>query len=146
MPGTYNYEAHTNTQWWFGEGMSYTTFEYSNLEINKSSFDAGDIIEFSIMVKNTGNRKGKETVMLYSQDLSASIIPDNRRLRNFKKIELTPGESQTVSFSINAKDLAFIGSDGKWHLEKGEYKITVGNQATVINCVSDFTSETNILN
>ena len=118
MPGTYNYEAHTNTQWWFGEGMSYTTFEYSNLEINKSSFDAGDIIEFSIMVKNTGNRKGKETVMLYSQDLSASIIPD----------------------------LAFIGSDGKWHLEKGEYKITVGNQATVINCVSDFTSETNILN
>lgn len=146
MPGTYNYEAHTNTQWWFGEGMSYTTFEYSNLEISKSSFDAGDILEFSIMVKNTGNRKGKETVMLYSQDLSASIIPDNRRLRNFKKIELTPGESQTASFSINAKDLAFIGSDGKWHLEKGEYKITVGNQATVINCVSDFTSETNILN
>lgn len=138
MPGIYNYEAHTNVQWWFGEGLSYTTFDYSNLKVNTPCFTANDELIVTVDVRNTGKRKGKEVVMLYSSDLFASLIPDNRRLRTFDKIELAPGESKTVSLTIKATDLAFVNAEGKWVLEKGDFKITVGSEVLNITCTEDY--------
>lgn len=138
MPGIYNYEAHTNVQWWFGEGLSYTTFKYENLKVNKQHFTEKDELVFTVDVKNTGERKGKEVVMLYSSDLFASLIPDNRRLRCFEKIELEPGEIKTIILKIKATDLAFVNAAGKWVLEKGDFKITVGSEMIDIVCTEDY--------
>ena len=134
MSGAYNYDAKVSLQWPFGYGLSYTTFEYSNLRVDKTSFTANDILTVSIDVKNTGNRVGKEAVLLYSSDLLASIVPDNKRLRNFTKIELQAGEQKTVTFQLPAKDLAFVGADGKWILEEGDFTLKVGNQTVGITC------------
>ena len=133
--GAYNYDAKMDVQWSFGDGLSYTSFEYSNLVSDKSEFRSGDVLNFSIDVKNTGERAGKESVLLYSSDLVASMMPDVKRLRAFTKIELQPGEVRTVSFSIPADDLAFAGDDGKWHLEPGEFRIAAGGESVIINCV-----------
>jgi len=133
MAGAYDYDAKVTQQWPFGFGLSYTTYAYSNLKAEKSEFKAGDSLTFSVDVTNTGSVAGKEPVLLYSSDLVASIVPDSRRLRAFQKIELQPGETKTVTFTIPASDLAFVGADGKWTLEAGEFAITVGNQATTIN-------------
>ena len=138
MSGIYNYEAETNVQWWFGEGLSYTEFEYSNFKVNKTVFNADDELVFTVDVKNTGDMKGKETIMLYSSDLYASLIPDNRRLRAFDKIELEPGETKTVTLKIRATDLAFVGAEGKWLLEKGDFKMTIGGNSLDISCVEDY--------
>ncbi len=132
MAGIYNYEAKTNAQWWFGDGLSYTTFAYTNMKVSKPTFTANDAIEVSIDVANTGKVKGKEVVMLYSCDLYASLIPDNRRLRAFEKVELQPGETKTVKLTIKGSDLAFVGGDGHWILEKGDFRLTIGNQETMI--------------
>lgn len=141
MPGIYNYEAHTNVQWWFGEGLSYTKFDYSNLRVNKTNFKANDELIFSIDVKNIGEYKGKEVVMLFSSDIYASLIPDNRRLRAFEKIELLPGETKTVTLVIKGSDLAFVGTDGKWRLEEGDFIMHTGDKTIKISC-----SETYIWN
>ena len=133
MAGIYNYEAKTNAQWWFGSGLSYTTFSYSNLKVSKIAFTADDVIEFSVDVTNTGKRVGKEVVMLYSSDLYASLVPDNKRLRAFSKVELQPGETKTVTLTIKGSDLAFVGGDGKWVLEKGDFRIAVGSEETIIS-------------
>ena len=138
MPGIYNYEAHTNVQWWFGEGLSYTKFDYSNFRVNKTKFTAKDELVFTVDVKNTGECKGKEVVMLFSSDLYASLIPDNRRLRAFDKIELEPGESKTVSLKIRGTDLAFVGAGGKWLLEKGDFNMMIGGKFLNITCVEDY--------
>lgn len=134
MEGAYNYDAQVSVQWAFGYGLSYTTFEYSNLKVNKSNFNANDELTFTVDVKNTGNRVGKESVLLFSSDLVASLTPDNRRLRAFEKVELKPGETKTVTLKLKGSDLAFVGYDGKWILEKGDFRIQAGNQVMNVVC------------
>ena len=134
MAGAYNYDAKVSLLWPFGYGLSYTTFEYSNLKVDKASFTADDILTVTVDVKNTGNRAGKEAVLLYSSDLIASIVPDNKRLRDFTKISLEPGETKTVTFRLPAKSLAFVGADGKWTLEEGDFILKVGNQSVPTAC------------
>ena len=134
MAGAYNYDAKVSLQWPFGYGLSYTSFEYSNLRTDKSSFTADDILTVSVDIKNTGSRAGKEAVLLYSSDLVASIVPDNKRLRDFVKIELQPGETKTVTFSLPAKNLAFVGADGKWTLEEGDFLLKVGRLTVPVVC------------
>ena len=132
MEGAYDYNAVVSVQWPFGYGLSYTTFEYSNFQTDKSSFTTGDDLHFSIDVTNTGKYAGKEVVMLFSSDLVASLTPENRRLRAFKKVELQPGETQTVTLSIKGSDLAFVNSDGQWVLEQGDFRMQCGNQVLTI--------------
>lgn len=134
MEGAYDYDAVISVQWPFGYGLSYTTFEYSNFKANAESFTAADELTFSIDVTNTGTRAGKEAVMLFSRDLVASLTPESRRLRAFKKVELQPGETKTVTLSIKASDLAFVGADGKWILEQGGFRMQSGNQTLNITC------------
>lgn len=134
MEGAYDYDAVISVQWPFGYGLSYTTFEYSNFKANAESFTAADELKFSIDVTNTGTRVGKEAVMLFSRDLVASLTPESRRLRAFKKVELQPGETKTVTLSIKASDLAFVGADGKWILEQGGFRMQSGNQTLNITC------------
>ena len=134
MEGAYNYDAKVSLQWPFGYGISYTTYEYSNLRVDKSKFTAADVLTVSVDVKNTGAKAGKEAVLLYSSDLVASIVPDNKRLRDFTKIELQPGETKTVTFSLPAKSLAFVGADGRWTLEEGDFVLKVGNQSVGTAC------------
>ena len=134
MAGAYNYDAKVSLQWPFGYGISYTTYEYSNLKVDKSKFTADDVLTVSVDVKNTGAKAGKEAVLLYSSDLIASIVPDNKRLRDFTKIELQPGEVKTVTFQLPAKKLAFVGADGKWTLEEGDFILKIGNQTVGTAC------------
>ena len=134
MAGAYNYDAKVSLQWPFGYGLSYTTFEYTNLRVDKTQFTADDVLTVSVDVKNTGSRAGKEAVLLYSSDLIASIVPDNRRLRDFKKIELQPGEQQTVTFSLPAKNLAFVGADGRWTIEEGDFQLKVARLTQSVLC------------
>ena len=134
MAGAYNYDAKVSLQWPFGYGISYTTYEYSNLKVDKASFTADDILTVTVDVKNTGSRAGKEAVLLYSSDLVASVVPDNKRLRDFTKIALEPGEVKTVTFQLPAKNLAFVGADGKWTLEEGDFVLKVGNQTVPTVC------------
>ena len=136
-PGIYNYENHASVQWWFGEGLSYTTFEYSGLTVDKDTFSSGDVLKFSVSVTNTGARPGKETVMLYSSDDIASLMPDNRRLRAFRKVEIQPGETVSVELEVPASDLAFVSYDGLWHLEKGSFTFLCGGQYVKAKCSGD---------
>ena len=134
MEGAYDYNAKITQQWGFGYGLSYTTYKYSNLKVSQSDFRHGDIIKVSVDVKNTGKVAGKESVLLFSSDLIASMVPDGRRLRAFDKIELQPGETKTVTFNLNADDLAFVGYDGKWVLEEGDFKLMIADQTVNIHC------------
>ena len=134
MAGAYNYDAKVSLLWPFGYGMSYTTYEYANLRVDKTSFTADDVLTVSVDVKNTGNQAGKESVLLYSSDLIASLTPDNRRLRQFTKISLEPGETKTVSFRLKGKELAFVGADGHWTLEEGDFVLKVGRLSVNILC------------
>ena len=134
MAGAYNYDAKVSLQWPFGYGLSYTTFDYANLRVDKTSFTADDVLTVTVDVKNTGNRAGKEAVLLYSSDLIASIVPDNRRLRDFTKVVLAPGETKTVTFQLPAKELAFVGADGRWTLEEGDFTLKVGKLTQNVTC------------
>ena len=134
MEGAYDYNAKITQQWGFGHGLSYTSYQYSNLKVSQSDFRHGDIIKVSVDVKNTGKVAGKESVLLFSSDLIASMLPDGRRLRAFDKIELQPGETKTVTFNLNADDLAFVGYDGKWVLEEGDFKLMIADQSADIHC------------
>ena len=134
MEGAYDYNAKITQQWGFGYGLSYTSYQYSNLKVSQSDFRHGDIIKVSVDVKNTGKVAGKESVLLFSSDLIASMVPDGRRLRAFDKIELQPGETKTVTFNLNADDLAFVGYDGKWVLEEGDFKLMIADQSVNIHC------------
>ena len=136
-PGIYNYENHASVQWWFGEGLSYTTFEYSGLSLDKETFDGSDTLTFSIDVTNTGKRAGKETALLYSSDEVASVMPDNRRLRAFSKVEIQPGQTVRVELKVPAKDLAFVGFDGRRHLEKGSFTFACGGKFVRATCSED---------
>lgn len=135
MEGAYDYDAIVSVQWAFGYGLSYTTFAYSNLEVNQKDFLAGDTLTFTVDVENTGNQLGKETVMLFINDVVASLTPDVRRLRAFEKIELRPGEKKTVTLAVEANDLAFVDQHGRWALEKGLFKAQVADQTLSLNCL-----------
>lgn len=134
MEGAYDYNAKITQQWGFGYGLSYTSYKYSNLKVSQSDFRHGDIIKVSVDVKNTGKVAGKESVLLFSSDLISSMVPDGRRLRAFDKIELQPGETKTVTFDLNADELAFVGYDGKWVLEEGDFKLMIADQSADIHC------------
>ncbi len=142
MEGAYDYNAVVSVQWPFGYGLSYTTFEYNNFKVNTDSFDVKDELTFSIDVTNTGKVEGKEVVMLFSSDLVASVVPDNRRLRSFEKVNLLPGETKTVTMTIPASDLAFVGNDGKWILEKGDFKMQAGDRILNVTCTETHKWET----
>ena len=134
MEGAYDYNAKITQQWGFGYGLSYTSYKYSNLKVSQSDFRHGDIIKVSVDVKNMGKVAGKESILLFSSDLIASMVPDGRRLRAFDKIELQPGETKTVTFNLNVDDLAFLGYDGKWVLEEGDFKLMIADQSADIHC------------
>ena len=134
MEGAYDYNAKITQQWGFGYGLSYTSYQYSNLKVSQSDFRHGDIIKVSVDVKNMGKVAGKESVLLFSSDLISSMVPDGRRLRAFDKIELQPGETKTVTFNLNADELAFVGYDGKWVLEEGDFKLMIADQSADIHC------------
>lgn len=134
MGGNYNYDSKMDVEWSFGDGISYTTYEYANLKVNKTQFNAQDELVFTVDVTNTGNVAGKEPVLLFSRDLVAALTPDNRRLRQFEKITLNPGETKTVTLKIKSSDLAFVDRDGKWVLENGDFNIMCGNQSLTITC------------
>ena len=134
MTGAYDYNAKITQQWGFGQGLSYTTYQYSNLKVDKATFAHDDVIRVSVEVKNTGKVAGKESVLLFSSDLMASMVPDGRRLRAFDKVALQPGESKTVTFDLKANDLAFVGWDGKWILEEGDFMLMVADQHATIHC------------
>lgn len=133
MEGAYDYDAKITQQWAFGYGMSYTSYKYSNLTIDKPTFTKDDVLTISVDVTNTGSMAGKESVLLYSSDLIASMVPDGRRLRGFEKIELQPGETRTVTFKLKATDLSFVGYDGKWVLEPGDFRIQIGQLTQIIS-------------
>ena len=138
MEGAYDYNAKITQQWGFGYGLSYTSYKYSNLKVSQSDFRHGDIIKVSVDVKNTGKVAGKESVLLFSSDLIASMVPDGRRLRAFDKVELQPGETKTMTFELKADDLAFVGWDGKWRLEEGDFKLTIADQSADIHCTDTY--------
>lgn len=142
MAGAYDYDAKVVQMWPFGFGLSYTAFAYSELKVDKPEFAPTDSLTISVNVTNTGSMAGKESVFFYSSDLVASIVPDSRRLRAFCKIGLQPGETKTVKVTIPASDLAFVGADGKWVLEQGDFVFTCGGQSVGATCTTDRKWET----
>ena len=138
MEGAYDYNAKITQQWGFGHGLSYTSYKYSNLKVSQSDFRHGDIIKVSVDVKNTGKVAGKESVLLFSSDLIASMVPDGRRLRAFDKVELQPGETKTMTFELKADDLAFVDWNGKWRLEEGDFKLMIADQSADIHCTDTY--------
>lgn len=134
MEGAYDYGAQTSIQYPFGYGLSYTSFEYSDLTTDIDKFSSGDIITVKVKIKNTGDVTGKESVLLFSSDLVASLSPDVRRLRAFDKIELEPNEVKEVEFKLAADDLAFVNEKGKWTLEKGDFLLQIGDQTAMVTC------------
>ncbi len=136
MEGMYNYDAKVSLLWPFGYGLSYTSYKYSNLRVDKTEFDANDQLTVSVDVTNSGARAGKEAVLLYSSDLVATSVPDNKRLRNFTKVQLQPGETKTITFKLPAKDLAFVDDDGKWRLEEGDFILRVADLSRQVTCTA----------
>lgn len=136
MEGAYNYDAKVSLLWPFGYGLSYTTYGYSNLRVDRDRFTADDTITVSVDVTNTGKVAGMEPVLLYSSDLVASLVPDNKRLRDFTKISLNPGETKTVTFKLPGNSMAFVGNDGKWVLEEGAFELKVANLTVPVTCTA----------
>lgn len=134
MAGEYNYDAVMDVQWPFGYGLSYTEFAYSDMRVDKPSFAHGDLLTVSVDVTNVGHVAGRESVLLYSSDLCASVTPEVRRLRDYAKVELLPGETRTISFTLNSDDLSFAGHDLKWHLEKGDFRLSAGTCSVIVSC------------
>lgn len=137
MEGEYNYDAKMDSQWQFGEGLSYTSFEYSSLYCDRTEFSSDDVLTFTVDVKNVGNRAGKEAVLLFTSDMYASEVPDVRRLRAFDKVAVEPGQTQKVTLSVKASDLAFVGQDGRWRLEKGDFRVACGPLSLIVRCTED---------
>ena len=125
--GAYNYVGEVNNLYDFGFGLSYTSFEYSNLKLNSNQFSKNENIYLSVDIKNTGEIEGKEVIQVYSKDHYASLTPDIKRLRAFKKIELKPGEIKNVKFEIKVQDLGFINYQNKHVVETGTFDLMVGS-------------------
>jgi beta-glucosidase len=117
----------------FGTGLSYTAFEYGDIKLSSANLKGNEKLTVSITVKNTGSRDGRHTIELYSHDLYASITPNMQRLRGFKKISLKAGETQTVSFTIDKNDLAFVNAKLKTVTEPGDFELMIGNKKATFN-------------
>ena len=115
-------------QWEFGYGLSYSSFEYSSLTLNRREFGAADTLSGSVKVMNLSDRPGMEVIQVYTSDLVASLTPPVKRLRWFTKIMLQPGESQTVAFEIPVSSLAFVNNDNAWVVEQGDFTLSVQDQ------------------
>jgi beta-glucosidase len=133
---TYDYKVnetlegnHIDPEFEFGYGLSYTTFAYSSLKLSSATLGRDGELTASVDVKNTGARSGKEVVQLYVSDLYRSLTPPNRELKGFRKVELKPGESQTVSFTLKPADLAFVGLNNRWITEPGKFRASIGKLA-----------------
>lgn len=131
---TYDHKAFENEsfdnagirpQFEFGDGLSYTTFSYKDLRLNRKTIGASDQLSVSVTVTNSGRRAGKEVVQLYLSDLVASLSPAGKRLKRFAKIYLEPGQSRTLNFKLRSDDLSFIGADNKPVLEPGEFEVMI---------------------
>lgn len=121
----------------FGHGLSYTSFETSGLRLNKEQIALGDEIEVTVNVKNTGARAGKEAVLVYLNDVAASVTRPVKQLKAFKKVELKPGQQETLHFTLTPQDMSFIGLDMKRIVEPGEFKVMVGNETVHFNVVKN---------
>ena len=121
-----------NPQWAFGTGMSYTTFDYKNLNISSATFGPNDEVEISVDITNSGDMAGKDVVQLYVSDLVASITPLVKRLRGFKKVELDVGETKTVTFTVSADELAFVGRDNKRTIEEGDFLVRIADLEQIV--------------
>jgi len=122
----YNFTA-VNSQYSFGQGLSYTSFNYSDLKLNRDTLAGNDTLSITVTVRNTGIRTGKEVVQVYTKDLYATITPSVKRLKRFQKIELKAGEQKTLTFKIAKQDLAFVGNDMKWITEDGDFEVLVND-------------------
>ena len=132
--GVYNYDADYNPQYVFGSGLSYTTFKYSPIKLSTATLSKGETLTVTVEVTNTGKMAGKESVLLFTSDLVATLIsPDAKRLRGFEKIDLKAGETKTVTFKITADDLGFIDQNGKKITEDGEFSIQTADQKINFN-------------
>lgn len=132
--GVYNYDADYNPQYVFGHGLSYTTFKYSPIRLSTATLEKDAVLTISVDITNTGKVGGKESVLLFTSDLVATLIsPDVKRLRGFEKIDLKVGETKTVTFKISRDDLAFIDPDGKKTTEDGEFSIQIADQKINFN-------------
>ena len=125
--GMYNYESDYSPQYEFGHGLSYTTFAYSDLKLSKMEIPADENLQVSVKVTNTGKVAGKESVLLYLSDLYASLAPDMKRLKGFEKINLQPGESKTVQFTLTKKEMSFVNIDNKTIAEPGDFEVKIAN-------------------
>ncbi len=131
----------------FGYGLSYTTFQYSNLTLRSQEFSPEEMIEINVDVQNTGTTSGKEVVQLYIQDSNSTLMRPEKELKAFKKISLKPGETRTVTFTIGPKSLAYYNPAHKsWIAEKGDFKVLIGSSAEAIHLQDQFTwPETKII-
>ena len=134
MEGNYNYDAVMDVQWPFGYGLHYTTLSYANMQVDKTNFRQGDILKVTVDVTNTGKCATKESVLLFSSDLVASITPDNRRLRAFEKVDLQPGQTKTVTLQLPASDLSFVDHNDQWVLEPGDFRLFIADQQVTVRC------------
>ncbi|MGB0933322.1 MAG: beta-glucosidase family protein [Lishizhenia sp.] len=117
-----------NPQWNFGFGLGYTNFSYSNLAISKSQIAQSDTLLISVDVTNNGSIQAKEIIQLYISDHFASVVPNGKTLKRFKKVNFLPNETKTINFAINSKDLQFVGVDDKWISELGFFSIMIGDK------------------
>jgi beta-glucosidase len=115
-------------QWEFGYGLSFTSFRYSNLQLSSNRLAPNGSITATVEVTNTGQREGKETVLLFVADEVASVTPEVKRLRGFEKISLQAGETKKVSFTLDAARLSFINHDLKQVTEPGSFTVYINNQ------------------
>jgi len=113
-------------QYEFGHGLSYTSFDYRNLQLSTKEMKPTDSIEISVDIKNIGSLPGQEIVQLYVSDEYASITPSVKQLKAFQKIKLEKGSQQTVQFNISSKDLAFVGINQQWVVEPGDFLVKIG--------------------
>ncbi|TVQ08513.1 MAG: beta-glucosidase [Bacteroidetes bacterium] len=135
MEGVYDYESDFAVQYEFGFGLSYTTFAYSHLRLNRQQLDAGGQLEILVDVENTGSLAGHEVVQLYTSAHFTSVTPDVKRLRRFSKIHLEPGEKKTVAFTLTADDISFINAQNKRVNEAGAYDIIIRDLSSTFNFV-----------
>lgn len=126
-----------NPLWEFGHGLSYTTFAYSELKIDRPKMKMGDSLNVSLNIKNTGDRAGKAVVELYLSDLVRSISPEIKQLKRFTGVQLDPGKSRTVQFTLHKTDLSFHNRENKFIAEPGEFKITIGDLSVTFELVAD---------
>lgn len=114
----------------FGHGLSYTTFEYSDLRVSKEKFHEADVVKVSFTVKNVGKKQGLETAQLYVEDVECSFPRPVKELKGFQKIDLKPGESKTVELELRKKDFSFWNpKTGEWFAEEGKFIIHIGSSS-----------------